>query len=197
MNNYTAITIRPAEKRDAADLAIIDNMSSAGLSFEFWLHAVRKGEAENPLVFARQRFADSNSIFGWSNAFVAENDTEILGAITAYEMPGPDEESEEMKRLFPGFIPIFELFANATHDWFIDSIGVFPEARGRKIADRLLDTALAKGRNRGYPVSSLVVEGDNRPAIRLYEKNGFYRTCSLPKTGNGEQGEWWLMKAEL
>lgn len=197
MTDIGPFTLRKATQKDAADLAIIDNMSSAGLSFEFWLHAVRKGEAENPLVFARQRFADSGSIFGWRNAIVAENETGVLGAITAYEMTEPDDETDEMKRVFPGFVPVFELFEEAVHEWFIDSLGVFPEARNLGIAGRLLDAAMAEGRNRGYRVSSLVVESDNRPAIRIYENKGYVRTSSLPRTGADAEGDWWLMKAGL
>ena len=197
MTDIGPFSLRKATQKDAADLAIIDNMSSDGLSFEFWLHAVRKGEAENPLVLARQRFADGNSIFGWRNAIVAEDGTGILGAVTAYEMTEPDDETDEMKRVFPGFVPVFELFEEAVHEWFIDSLGVFPEARNLGIAGRLLDAAMAEGRNRGYRVSSLVVESDNRPAIRIYENKGYVRTSSLPRTGADAEGDWWLMKAGL
>ena len=87
MTGKDAITIRPAGRSDAADLAIIDNMASHGLSLAFWQRAVERGEAEDPLSFARERFADQNAVFGWSNALVAEEDGRIEIDITD-EGPG-------------------------------------------------------------------------------------------------------------
>ncbi len=193
MGEIATISIRPAQRRDAADLLIIDNLSSHGLSLSFWQHAVSEGEAEDPLVYARERFANENSVFGWTNAWVAELDGEFAGSVTAYRMPEPDEDVSQIKQLFPGFVPVFELFAQVVGEWFIDSMGVLPKARNRKIADRLMDAALAEADSNGL-ATALVVEDENEPAIGLYRKKGFVVSQSLPKAGTNEKGNWFLMR---
>ena len=53
--------------------------------------------------------------------------------------------------------------------------GVFvaPEARGQKVGKRLIEAALAWGRERGLRRVSLTVETGNAPAIAVYLKAGF------------------------
>ena len=199
MTGKDAITIRPAGRNDAADLAIIDNMASHGLSLAFWQKAVERGEGEDPLSFARERFADENAVFGWSNALVADEDGRIIGGCTGYEVENGEEAVDDFKSSFPAFVPVFELFARAEGDWFVDSMGVYPSARGRGIAGRLLDSCLARGRERGYSRVSLVVESDNEPAVRLYRSRNFETRDSLPFAGgqDGKTGDWLLMSAEI
>ena len=196
MTNAT-ITLRKATPKDAADLAIIDNMASRGMSLAFWQHAVTNGEGEDALVFARERFEDEASIFGWKNATVAEDKVGILGAVTTYQMEEPDDDIELIKKLFPSFVPVFELFAKAVGDWFIDSLGTFTKAREQGVADRLVDQALTNGRNAGLDTVALVVESENKPALRLYEKKQFESVESLPMIGENANGNWLLLKRPL
>ncbi len=194
-----AITIRPAVRRDAADLAIIDNMASHGLSLAFWQQAVGRGEAEDPLSFARERFADDHAVFGWPNALVAEEDGRIIGGCTGYEAEKGEDAVDDFKSTFPAFVPVFELFARAVGDWFVDALGVYPAARGRGIAGMLLDACLARGKGGKYRQASLVVESDNAPAVRLYRSRGFAIRGSLPFAGKTNDGDrnWLLMSADL
>ncbi|MCB1384447.1 MAG: GNAT family N-acetyltransferase [Nitratireductor sp.] len=201
MTAGTAIVLRPGEPRDAADLAIIDNMSSHGMSLAFWQQAVADGEAEDPLLLGRERFGDAASVFGWSNAIVAENADTVAGSVTGYEMPAPDASADRIKFLFPGFAPVFELFARCVGDWFIDSMGVFPAYRGAGIAARLIDQCLEQGRKKALRRASLIVESDNQAATRLYASRNFSTRDSLPfrdRLGNAVVDKnWLLMSAEL
>lgn len=194
MTNGT-LTLRKATVNDAAELLIIDNMSSHGMSLTFWMHATGQGLTDDPLIFARERFSDPASVFGWSNAIVAEMDGRIAGAVTGYEMPAPDEETEMIKKDFPGFAPVFELFGKVVGDWFVDSLGVYPEHRGKSIAARLLDQCLEAGRLLGKKQVSLVVEDGNGSALRVYKKRGFTVRDSLPYVqGNqNSQSQNWLL----
>lgn len=187
-------TLRKATPKDAADLAIIDNMASHGMSLAFWKHAVEEGEADDPLVFARERFADGDSIFGWNNAMIAEDETGVLGAVTAYEMPEPDEEVDEIKRVFPDFVPVFDLFGEAVGDWFIDSLGTFPQARKRGIGGALVDEVLKRGADLEFGQTALVVESENRDAVKLYSDRKFETVKRLPMAGADAEGDWLLMK---
>lgn len=199
-----AITIRPALQRDAADLAIIDNLASHGMSLAFWQHAVDRGEAEDALAHGRNRFADPANIFGWKNAFVAECDGMVAGAATAYVMPpaeGGDDastaEAAEFKHSFPGFVPVFELFSLAEGDWFLDSIAVHEHMRSRGIASMLTDHCMERGRQSGCEQASLVVEDGNLTALSLYERKGFVTIADRPYEGNGNGGssDHWLLMA--
>ena len=56
-----------------------------------------------------------------------------------------------------------------------DVFGVYvrPEARGHRLADRLLEAALEWGRGRGMVLVTLGVVVGNEPAKRCYERAGF------------------------
>jgi ribosomal protein S18 acetylase RimI-like enzyme len=52
-------------------------------------------------------------------------------------------------------------------------MGVLAGHRGRGIGSRMLTTALALGRERGFVRTELVVRADNARAIDLYRRCGF------------------------
>ena len=57
-------------------------------------------------------------------------------------------------------------------EYYIDSLAVLPEYRGRGIARQLMQAQIAHGHSLGLP-STLLVDPDNPPALRLYESLGF------------------------
>ena len=61
--------------------------------------------------------------------------------------------------------------------WFL----LVPEARGTGLGQRLLETALAYGRERGFAASFCGASPTLRTALRLYERAGFRITET--KTG--------------
>ncbi len=58
-------------------------------------------------------------------------------------------------------------------DGEISNVAVMPEFRGRGIARRLLETAIAKAREQGVKDFTLEVRASNHAAIHLYESLGF------------------------
>ncbi len=199
MTNAT-ITLRKATPKDAADLIILDNLASHGMSLAFWQHAVNEGEADDPLDFARQRFLEPDNIFGFSNAIVAEKDGILVGSITGYEMENSDDDVDEIKKVFPAFGPVFDLFALAIGNWFVDSLAVFESERNQGIAEKLLQACIYEGIERRYSVISLVVEDGNEPAVKLYEAKGFETTNSLPfceTDPKGKSNNWLLMTKNI
>jgi len=86
-----------------------------------------------------------------------------------------------------GNVTVTEERAKA-EDWTISNVAVLPEYRGRGIAGRLVDTALAHVRSRGGRRVFLQVRSDNVTALSLYRRRGFrtYDTQSeleLPRHG--------------
>ncbi len=55
----------------------------------------------------------------------------------------------------------------------IYSVAVAPEARGLGVGQQLVDAAVDAARELGLRTLTLEVRTDNRPAIALYERNGF------------------------
>ena len=73
----------------------------------------------------------------------------------------------------------YRLFSQQTHGFgFVNAetpeitIAVREDVRGRGIGSALLDSLIARARERGLPALSLSVEPDN-PALRLYERAAF------------------------
>ena len=60
------------------------------------------------------------------------------------------------------------------------SLVVAPQARGRRLAERMVRAAEAETRRLGLEAIRLEVRADNAPALGLYAKLGFVRSKSLP-----------------
>ncbi len=195
----TEVIIRPAQKKEAADLAILDNMAGHGISQWFWQQAVNRGDAMDALDYGRSRLA-SDEIFAWRNAYVAVADDIIAGSITSYVMPeGEDDGIEEIKRDAPAFVPVFELFEFAQNHWFIDSLAVFRENQGKGWGDALLKNSLLRGKHAGTKCAMLVCEDTNTNALKLYEKHGFQKIDERPFVDfglNHKVNKWLLMAAD-
>jgi ribosomal protein S18 acetylase RimI-like enzyme len=57
--------------------------------------------------------------------------------------------------------------------WVIDSVATLPAFRRKGIVDKLLDSILDVGRERGYRQTQISIYIGNTPALRAYEKHGF------------------------
>lgn len=63
---------------------------------------------------------------------------------------------------------------------YLSSIGVIPEAQGKKVGERLFLEAVKTSRESGAPACWLHVDVTNHGAMRLYEKYGFEVAGLLP-----------------
>ena len=195
----TKISLRPARKSDAADLAILDNLASHGMSAWFWQKEF--GPLEVALCLGRSRFAMSDAVYGWSNSLVAvDEDDCILGVACGYEMPETDKEVEYIKKEAKPFAPVFELFEQTVGNWLIDTLAVYPEFQRKGIASRLLDASLAQAREAQMTYASLVVEDSNAAANALYVSRNFKIRETRPYVefnGPSETKYWQLMTAQI
>ena len=57
----------------------------------------------------------------------------------------------------------------------INNLAVLPELRGQGIGTQLLEAVIAEAAHLGAILLTLEVRQSNEPALRLYEKAGFYR----------------------
>jgi ribosomal protein S18 acetylase RimI-like enzyme len=192
--------IRDARRCDAADLAILDNLAGHGISMWFWQRETPSGLVEDAMAFGRSRFSNPDAVFGYANSLVAEQDSMIVGSVCCYVMPQPDDEADYIKREAPAFRPLFELFEKAQGHWFVDSLAVYPEARGTGVGKRLLSRCLELGEASGVDTTTLIVEDGNKPACELYRKQGFQVRESKPYIefrGKSASRHWLMLSRPL
>lgn len=115
--------------------------------------------------------------YSWQNALVAEVDDVVAGAIVGYDgalLGTLREGTFEVIRKHIGRVPTIPDETEAG-EFYLDSVGVFPEFRkvgvGRALLEALCDKAFAEGHER----VGLIVDADNPQAEKLYTSIGFSR----------------------
>ena len=193
------LTLRPALRGDAADLAILDNIAGHGISNWFWQGAVNMGKAEDAYDWGRTRMLDDEAEYGWKNAIIAERAGVTLGSCCSYLMPDDDAGADEEKTPTQ-FKPVMDLFQRAQGHWFVDSLAVYANARGQGVGAALLDDALQRGRSSKVGTFSLVAEDSNAAAMRLYKSRGMRvadRRAFIPFGSKFETKNWLLLSVAL
>ena len=191
------MTIREAHKSDAAELAKLIDYAGEGLPFYLWRQMAAPGE--DPWEIGRQRAARDTGGFSYRNSVVAEVDGKVVGALVGY--PVADEpEAIDPDSTPPMFVPLRELENLAPGTWYVNSVAVFPEARGLGLGSALMRCAERTASDLGLRGISLIVSDANDGARRLYERLGYRETGSRPMVKEQWQnpGEnWVLMIREL
>lgn len=185
-----AVAIRRAERRDAAELAILVDISSHGFALWLWHGAVPEGTAQTALEHGRQMMRLDDERAGWKDASVALVDDDVAGAVIGHVLD-PSIASE--KASHPALEPILTLQKQVIGNWFVDSLGVYRRHRGRGIGRQLLDHEIARAS--GLPIS-LITESDNDVALNLYRSSGFKdmaRSASIPLDENSKKHDWVLL----
>lgn len=185
-----ALRLRPAVRRDAAELAVIVDLSSHSFATWLWLGATEAGEADTAMEFGRSWLADDDQLGGWRDAVIAEADDDIAGAAIGYAL------EKDILAVVPAqeaLVPLVDLQRPLAGHWFIDSVGVYRRHRRKGVARRLVESEI--GRAAGRPVS-LITESYNEAARSLYESLGFSeaaRRDALPLHPESARHQWVLM----
>lgn len=183
------LTIRPAERGDAAELAILVDLSSHGLASWFWQDAVRQGSVDTALEKGRQ-FMRDDPREGWRGATVAEWSGDVAGISISYNLTAGGHEQAVSH---PVILPILKLQRLVIGNRFVDSLGVYREYRGRGIGRALVDFEIARDPGKSI---SLITESDNTPALGLYLSCGFAeiaREQAVPSAPDNRQHDWVLL----
>ncbi|KGR87189.1 GNAT family N-acetyltransferase [Lysinibacillus odysseyi] len=110
--------------------------------------------------------------------YVAHEEEKILGMIVLYDgKTGKDLDGHLMKKLQKKHGSSYRIDKEA-HDeeYYIDTVCVAPDARGRGIGTLLLHFAEQQAKKLGYTKLSLNVETEKTKARSLYEREGFVVT---------------------
>ncbi|PWK69761.1 GNAT family N-acetyltransferase [Aminobacter sp. AP02] len=184
------IIIRRADRRDAAEIAILVDLSSHGLASWLWYGAVLDGSTQTALEHGRNQLRCDDDRAGWKNASLAEVDGEIAGLVIGHVVE-PSFAEEEAPH--PVFEPILVLQQGTIGHWFIDSVGVYSHHRGKGIGRKLVEHELK--RTGALPVS-LITESDNDVALGLYKSCGFEEVARRPSVTTetySKQHDWVLL----
>lgn len=169
-----SITIRQAQPQDAQAVVplIIDAIGDIAnrLTGEQELEAI---ERELAVLFKRE-----DNRHSYLNTFVAVEDEKILGILVYYNGKQAIEmDANLVNWLAAKNAPNITIDKEAHEDeYYVDTICVAPEARGKGIGTLLLQFAIDQTKKRGFNKLSLNVETKKEQAIRLYERTGFVIT---------------------
>lgn len=162
MNN---LTLRPAT---AADLMFISSgFHTAMLIDDADEQRIRK--------FANDVCAQDGVLYSPANTVIAEIDGMSIGMLTAYDGAGYHDMRVRTSALIRQSMGVtFENMEDESEagEYYLDSLAVLPEYRGRGIGRRLLEHGIRQGRSLGLTVT-LAVDPVNERAQRLYRSLGF------------------------
>jgi ribosomal protein S18 acetylase RimI-like enzyme len=187
-------TIRPAERRDAADLVILTDLAGHGLPGWLWGQAASRGEA-TALEYGRSRVLREGEAYSWRNAHVAEIDGAVAGMLLGYRQPNamqPPDPGEGN----PVLHPLGVLEAQAPGTWYVNILAVYPEFRERGVAAEILGKADELAAATGAHGLSLIMQDDNLGALRVYDCAGYRiaaRRPFRPFPGASPAKEWLLL----
>lgn len=163
------ITIRMAREEDAAHIAglfmlawpIDQILESNGITYE-QLHKSITSAA-----------ATVNTIYSYENTVLAEIDGKVVGAMCAYDGAHYQRLKQPIVDALgsnSGFAGLMETEAG---EFYLDSVGVLPEYRGRGIASLLFEAQCGRAASLGHKVAGLIVDKDKPKAEALYTRLGF------------------------
>ena len=184
-----AATLRPAERNEAAELAILIDIASHGFASWLWYGGVLSKSAESAFEHGRNMLRQDSGLGTWRDAVVAVVDDEIAGLSVSY---GIDASIGEIEAKHPVLVPLLALQSRVIGHWFIDSLGVYRNHRGKGIGRALLEHEFTRAG--GAPVS-LITESHNDKAQALYRMNGFEevaRTEAVPLFEDMKKHDWVL-----
>lgn len=161
--------IRKAKKEDAPQIAelfmlawpVEDIMNSNGITY--------RQLYESMTEIARSE----QTVYSYENTYIAETGGKIVGAMCAYD--GADYQ--RLKQPIVDILGKDSMFAHLKEteagEFYLDSIGVLQEYRGRGIASRLFAAQIERARSLGHKVAGLIVDEDKPQAEDLYSRLGF------------------------
>ncbi len=191
-------SIRPAQVSDIPHLAYAFLEASGGLG-EAVYGGVIPGRTTNLIV--EHLFSRPGAPTAFSNGFVAENESKVLGSIHAFPMDamggGPADPlvPDDRKYLFSPFEHM-----HAEGSYFIVAVAVYAEFRSSGIGSRLIAEAEAAAKAKGFTEACLNVFSENTGAVKLYEKLGYEESARQPVVGHEKiryGGDYLLMTRGL
>ncbi len=186
----TDLSIRPGQRRDAADLAVLVDIAAEGMASHMW--RLTTGIAELPAAAGRARALRDEGGFSYRNAYMAEIDGEVAGTMVGYPLFGESRDLRDVPRLARGLV---ELELEVPNYWYLNVLAVYAEFRGKGIGTALLHHADTISRNTDTLGMAIIVISGNETAHRLYRKQGYrlFRKRPAPDFPGARPNQEWLL----
>lgn len=169
MDKATPVSHRPATPGDAGCLVDIAEMAGGGLAEISWADFAEPGESLREVGLRRARRDEGG--FSWRNATLFEIGGLVVGGLIGFPAPAaPVPAHDDMP---PVYRPFHELENLACGSWYINMLGVYPDARSRGVGGIMLAHAETVAREGGFSGTSVIVASVNEGAERLYRRSGY------------------------
>jgi ribosomal protein S18 acetylase RimI-like enzyme len=184
------LKIRSAGVNDAEFLSwLILTAGRAHVKRGIWEVVLNCSEGDCLSFLKLLTITDAPHLFHHSCYLIAETDTGPVSGLGGYD--ADNQGYPQLVKALPeiygklGKLPSKEMAAGeppritacipppVEGSWVIDSVATLPAFRRKGIVDKLLDTVLNLGRERGYRQAQISIYIGNTPAQCAYEKHGF------------------------
>lgn len=163
------LIIRKARKEEAARLAelfllawpVEEIIQSSGSTYQQLLESVANIAAS------------PETIYSYENSYVAEFGGKIIGAMCGYDGADYQRLKQPVVDMIGEDSGFAQLKETEAGEFYLDSVGVLPEYRGRGIASRLFEAQIARAATLGHKNVGLIVDTDKPQAEALYARLGF------------------------
>ena len=163
------IIIREAKLEDAARIAelfmlawpVEEMTQSSGISAGQLHEAVT--------VFAARK----DTIYSYTNTFVAEANGKVVGAMCGYDGADYQKLKQPIVDTLGEDSAFAQLRETEAGEYYLDSVGVMAQWRGRGIASRLFEAHFERAAVMGHKKAGLIVDVDKPQAEALYARLGF------------------------
>ncbi|MBP1044001.1 GNAT family N-acetyltransferase [Vagococcus sp. BWB3-3] len=166
--------IRSAKKSDVDQIVPLVMIILKDMELVF----LKKYGEEKLVEVLKLAFADENFRFGYARGIVLEEENEILGVAFGYLDSEESTIDEPLKAAYRKLgIPEDEvMFGDKEafeNEWYLDSIAVRADQRGRGIGAKLLEALPKFATKQGANKIGLSVDDVNPRAKQLYIRQGF------------------------
>ncbi len=179
--------IRKANKEEARELAQLVNYAgksdrNRGLDLYGWSLSAEEGDDLYD-VGARE-IAEGDGTYSYKNIRVLETQGKIAALAMSFRVK--KKTPEEMNDV-PELFKIFKELTNTIDGcYYLDSLAASPDFRGMGFGRLMLEDTIDLARQGGFDAIHLIAFDENIPAVRLYEKSGFYPIKDLPTPDHPE-----------
>ncbi len=172
--------LRDAHKEEARELAVLINHAGTGpnnngIDIVGWTLDAEEGE--NPFDYGGRIIAAEDGNYSYNNMRVIACGGKIAAVAMSFVIV--KKTAEDLEKIPDLFMVFSNLTQTTVGSYYLDSLAVMPEFRGRKFGRLMLEDTIEIARNRNDKKICLLAFDENKLAIGLYEKVGFKRISSL------------------
>ena len=116
---------------------------------------------------------NTKTLYSFKNTYVAEYAEKIVGAMCVYDGAKYLKLKQQIVDMLGADTGFAQLKETEAGEFYLDSVGVLSEYRGRGIASRLFEAQCERAASLGHKVAGLIVDVEKPQTEALYARLGF------------------------